>query len=148
MTTPILRPALAALALAATLAFASPSLAATVNFKAALSGKNEVPANTTAGTGEVTATYDTASKKLTWNGTYSGLTGPATAAHFHSDTPPSPPAGNSAVAVPAPAPASPFSGSATLTDAQAADLTAGKWYFNIHTAANKGGEIRGAVVKQ
>src|SRR6266851_816002 len=43
--------------------------------------------------------------------------------------------------------ASPIKGSATLTDAQAADLTAGRWYFNIHTAANKGGEIRGQVVK-
>jgi hypothetical protein len=42
---------------------------------------------------------------------------------------------------------SPFEGEATLTDAQASDLMAGKWYFNIHTAANKGGEIRGQVTK-
>ncbi len=39
------------------------------------------------------------------------------------------------------------SGKATLTDAQAADLMAGRWYVNIHTAANKGGEIRGQVTK-
>ena len=38
-------------------------------------------------------------------------------------------------------------GAATLTDAQAKDLADGKWYFNIHTAANKGGEIRGQVIK-
>ena len=38
-------------------------------------------------------------------------------------------------------------GSATLTDAQAADLMAGKYYVNIHTEANKGGEIRGQVTK-
>ena len=38
-------------------------------------------------------------------------------------------------------------GSATLTDAQAADLMAGKLYVNIHTAANKGGEIRGQMTK-
>jgi hypothetical protein len=118
-----------------------------VNFKASLSGKNEIPANTTAGTGEVTATYDTDSKKLTWKGSYSGLTGPATAAHFHGANPPSPPAGNAKVEIPATATSSPFSGSATLTDAQAAELTAGKWYFNIHTAANKGGEIRGQLTK-
>ena len=43
--------------------------------------------------------------------------------------------------------ASPIKGSATLTDAQAADLQAGKYYVNIHTAANKGGEIRGQVMK-
>ena len=41
--------------------------------------------------------------------------------------------------------ASPLEGSATLTDAQAADLTSGKWYVNVHTATNKGGEIRGQV---
>ncbi len=35
-----------------------------------------------------------------------------------------------------------------LTDAQAADLKAGKWYFNIHTEKNKGGEIRGQVMKK
>ncbi len=34
---------------------------------------------------------------------------------------------------------SPLEGSATLTDAQAADMMAGKWYVNVHTAANKGG---------
>jgi CHRD domain len=37
-------------------------------------------------------------------------------------------------------------GSATLTDAQAADLKAGKWCVNVHTAANKDGEIRGQVL--
>jgi len=39
-------------------------------------------------------------------------------------------------------------GEATLTDAQAADLQSGKWYFNIHTAAHPGGEIRGQVMKK
>jgi hypothetical protein len=34
-----------------------------------------------------------------------------------------------------------------LTDAQAADLMAGRWYVNVHTAANGGGEIRGQVTK-
>jgi CHRD domain len=42
---------------------------------------------------------------------------------------------------------SPIKGTATLTDAQAADLQGGKYYFNIHTDANKPGEIRGQVVK-
>jgi hypothetical protein len=44
-------------------------------------------------------------------------------------------------------PASPANGTATLTDAQAADLQGGLWYINIHTNANRGGEIRGQVVK-
>ncbi|OIQ70334.1 CHRD domain protein [mine drainage metagenome] len=42
---------------------------------------------------------------------------------------------------------SPAEGSATLTDAQAADLMAGKYYINVHTAANPTGEIRGQVTK-
>ena len=36
-------------------------------------------------------------------------------------------------------------GTATLTDAQVSDLNAGLWYFNIHTAAHPGGEIRGQM---
>ncbi len=40
-----------------------------------------------------------------------------------------------------------FEGSATLTDTQASDMLAGKWYVNIHTATNKGGEIRGQLTK-
>ena len=55
---------------------------------------------------------------------------------------------NAGVAVAIPnATSSPTEGSATLTDAQAADLMAGKYYVNIHTTANPGGEIRGQVTK-
>jgi hypothetical protein len=50
-------------------------------------------------------------------------------------------------AVPITPAASPFEGSATLNDAQANELLAGKWYVNVHTEANKGGEIRGQVTK-
>ena len=42
---------------------------------------------------------------------------------------------------------SPLKGDATLTDEQAKQLADGQMYFNIHTAANKGGEIRGRVTK-
>ena len=35
---------------------------------------------------------------------------------------------------------SPIKGDATLTDAQAADLAAGRWYFNVHTAAHAAGD--------
>ena len=51
------------------------------------------------------------------------------------------------VPIPAGALASPIKGTATLTDAQAADLQAGKLYFNVHSAKFPDGEIRGQVTK-
>ena len=36
----------------------------------------------------------------------------------------------------------------TLTPSQAADLMAGKFYVNVHTANNGGGEIRGNIVPE
>lgn len=144
MTSTISRCGLAALACAAVLALAAPSMAASTNFKASLSGKSEVPPNTTAGSGSVTATYDSDSKKLTWKGSYSGLTGPATAAHFHG---PAPSGKNAGVMVPITPNGPSFEGSATLNDAQAKALMDGELYVNIHTAENKGGEIRGQLTK-
>ena len=116
-----------------------------MKMKADLSATQEVPPTQSQGKGNAEVNFDTASKKLSWTVTYSGLTGPATAAHFHG---PAEAGKNAGVAVPIPNQAtSPVTGSATLTDAQAADLTAGKYYVNIHTAANPGGEIRGQVTK-
>lgn len=132
-------------AAASMLALAPAAFAQAVTYKADLSGAAQVPANTTKGTGALQATYDPASKKLTYTVNYKDLTGPATAAHFHG---PADAKTNAGVVVPATAPlTSPIKGEATLTDAQAADLAAGRWYFNIHTAANPPGEIRGQVMK-
>ncbi len=137
------RAAIAGVILGSMLAVTTSANAETVNLKATLNASSEVPPTQSSGTGTLTATYDTTSKKLAWKGNYSGLTGPATAAHFHEGDP----GKNGGVVVPINPPTSPFDGSATLTDAQAAQLLAGKWYVNVHTAANKGGEIRGQVTK-
>src|ERR1700761_5446585 len=66
----------------------TPSYAAATTFKADLKGSSEVPPNSSAGAGSVTMTYDPATKELTWDGTYSGLTGPVTAAHIHGPAEP------------------------------------------------------------
>jgi hypothetical protein len=137
------RAALTGSACALAVFLACPASAETVNLKAAMNANSEVPPNASKGNGTVTATYDTGSKRLSWKGSYSDLTGPATAAHFHSGEP----GKNGGVVVPISPHASPFEGSATLTDAQAEELLAGKWYVNVHTEANKGGEIRGQVTK-
>jgi len=130
---------LVGLALAALLAAASVASAETVQLKADLKGSSA------AAKGDAAVTYDTTSKQATWRINYSGLSGAPTAAHFHG---PAQPGANAGVAVPIPNPAtSPVQGSATLNEAQAADLLAGRYYINIHTAANPGGEIRGQVTK-
>ena len=70
--------------LAALAAFSvSPALAETMHFKASLSGPAETPPTDSKGTGTVDATYDGATKTLAWTINYSGLSGPALAAHFH-----------------------------------------------------------------
>jgi len=130
---------------AATAAFcfmAGAAQAETLRFGTALKGSDEVPPNSEKGTGQVTATLDTATKAFNYTVTYSGLTGPATAAHFHG---PAAPGANAGPAVMVMNLASPIKGSATLTDAQIADLRGGKWYFNLHTAAHPPGEIRGQM---
>jgi hypothetical protein len=71
----------------------------------------------------------------------SGLAGPA-AAHFHGPAVSDANAGDVQGML-----ESPIKGPATLTDAQALDLTSGKRCFNIHTQANEAGEIRGKVLK-
>jgi hypothetical protein len=127
------------------LALAIPaSQAETVKYAATLNGASEVPATDSKGTGEATLTYDTASKKLTYTLTYSGLTGDALAAHFHG---PAVAGANGGIEAPITIGPSPIKGEATLTDQKAADLADGKWYVNIHTKEHPGGEIRGQVTK-
>lgn len=121
----------------ALMATATAANAETINFHAMLAGAPPV-----AGKGMMMGKLDTTTKVFSYDATYSDLTGPATAAHFHG---PAAPGANAPPVVPIANPASPIKGEATLTDAQIADLTAGKWYLNVHTAANRGGEIRGQV---
>jgi CHRD domain-containing protein len=115
-----------------------------IKLHADLKGSNEVPPNTSTATGKAEATFDTETKVLTYTVTYAGLSGPAMGAHFHG---PGEAGKNAGIVLPFKTLQSPIQGSATLTDGQAADLLAGKWYANIHTAANPGGELRGQMVK-
>ncbi len=108
-----------------------------------LSGSQEVPAVTASGTGTVTGTYTPSTKVLSYNITYSGLTGAPTGAHLHY--------GNAKHATAAPTvpfsnlpttASGTFSGTVTLNAMQADSLTAGRIYANIHTSTNAGGEVR------
>jgi hypothetical protein len=123
---------------------AAPAYAEVINMMAELNGPSEVPPTDSAGTGKVEATFDTDSKQFAWTVTYEGLTGDASAAHFHG---PAEVGANAAPVVPIEGSlASPIKGTATLTDEQAEQLQAGMWYFNVHTAKFPDGEIRGQVM--
>ena len=146
MTKTHTRSAIVGAAFAAALLTAVPASAEMLMFKADLKASAQVPANDSKATGVVDANYDTVAKKLSWTVTSAGLTGAATGAHFHG---PAEAGKTAAPVVPITGSlASPIKGETTLTDAQATDLQAGKWYFNIHTAAHKDGEIRGQMMKR
>jgi hypothetical protein len=139
----IVIPAVCAVALAG---WAVAAQAASESFKVALTGAQQVPPVETSGQGTANLTYDPATRVLTWDITYSGMS-TATMAHFHG------PAAAGANGPPtvwlshkgSPAD-SPIKGEVTLTPEQAAQFTAGQWYINVHTSAHPAGEIRGQVV--
>ena len=104
------------------------------------------------GTGTLMGTYNDVTNALTWSGSFSGLGSNTTAAHFHG---PAAPGVNAGIQVsmtggsnvfPLAVTSGSFSGSATITDAQEADLLANLWYTNIHTTVFPAGEIRGQVL--
>ena len=114
-----------------------------LTFTTQMRGGNEVPPVATSANGQVDAVLNTDTNLLRWKLSYENLSGPARAGHFHG---PAAVGANAGVVLPFPGQmSSPMEGSATLTAAQVADLMAGRWYANIHTAANPGGEIRGQM---
>lgn len=113
-------------------------------FSSQLIGMNESPPVPGNATGRIDAVLNKNTNLLRWRLTYTGLSGPATMAHFHG---PAAVGVNAPVVLPFAAPVrSPMDGQATLTPAQAADLLAGRWYANVHTAAHPAGEIRGQMI--
>jgi hypothetical protein len=116
----------------------------TKELHATLTSGQEAPPVSGPGSGQATLWLNTGTKQLNWKVSYSGLSSDAAAAHIHG---PAAPGANAGVVVNL-APngvKNPIEGSATLTDAQIADLLAGNDYVNIHTGQNKGGEIRGQI---
>ena len=149
MRSVMIRAGLAGTAVVALLAFSTTgAFAEVIRYKIELNGKNEVPPTSSKGTGTGEASYDTATKTLSWDITYSGLTGPAKAAHFHG---PAGPGVNAKPVVPLSGDlSSPIKGSVVFNAQQAKAISGGKWnewYFNIHTAKFPDGEIRGQVLK-
>ena len=115
-------------------------------FTTRLAGSNVVPPVATQAMGSADAVLDTQTRLLRWKVSFSALSGPVTMAHFHG---PAAIGANAGVALGFAAPVtSPYEGRAVLTPQQAADLLAGRWYINIHTARFPGGEIRGQMIER
>ena len=122
-----------------------PALAETLSFTADLKGTSVAPSTDHKGNGSVSAEYDTATQMLSWAVNYTGLTSDVTGADFNGPAAARKEAASSLRINGALA--SPIEGAATLDRAQAAALTSGSWYFNLHTTDHMSGEIRGQLIK-
>jgi hypothetical protein len=133
---------LSAFALVSFLALPEPAVAEMVKMKADLKSSEEVPPNNSAGTGTADITLDTDANKVTWTITQQGLTGDATAAHFHGPAKVGENAGPIVDIT-----ANMMSGSADVTPEQLTMIREGNTYVNVHTAQYPDGEIRGQVLQ-
>jgi len=94
-------------------ALASIAAAETTGFTAELKGSSEVPPTESNAKGKAEITYDGSTKTLRWTISYWGLTGSATAAHFHGPAREGENAGVMITISPLP---SPMKGAAILTE--------------------------------
>jgi hypothetical protein len=143
LVTLVLAALVAALAMTA-FAGAAPR-AKVIMLAAKLTAKEEVPPQVVKNTkGSGSFTGDLTGSKLTWTLRFSGLTGPAIAAHIHLGA-----MGQSGnVVVPLCGPCkSPVKGTAKLSAALIKALKVHKLYVNVHTAKNPNGEIRGQLAE-
>jgi hypothetical protein len=139
--------AIAALALGLVGAGSARPQATAITVGGALNAAQEVPTPTgdlagARGAFTATVTRSGSGATMAWQLSFSGLTGPAGAAHVHL----APRGQAGGVAVPLCGPCqSPASGNATIDTAVLDALQSGGAYVNVHTATNAPGEIRGQL---
>ena len=148
------------------LLLATGASAATITYVATLNGPNENPSNSSLGTGSATAVIDTTANTLTLSASFGGLSSPTAAAHIHCCAAPPTNVGVSvgSTGFPTGVLQGSFNATYNLLDsaiysaafvtanggtatgamnALLAGLANGQSYYNIHTSASPGGEIRG-----
>lgn len=94
--------------------------------------------------GSLTANYSPSRRLLSWRLSYGNLSGPITWAEFRG--PDIEGTDSAIVTMNTQIEGNPHPGGATLTDRQAADLEAGRWYVVIKTEKYPAGELKGPVV--
>ena len=114
-----------------------------------MSGSQEVPAVTTTASGSISVTYSQRDKTLRYTITWTGLSGNPTGAHIHGIAEEGVNAGvlQTFNGFPAATTGS-YSGTLLVDGVKIKEeyLLSGKYYANIHTAANPGGQIRGQII--
>lgn len=118
------------------------------NLSGNANGAQEAPNRvTTSAAGTIRGTYNKTTNILQYTINWNGLSSPPSAMHFHGPADPGIAAG---VKVPITGFTAAATGSVSRTDtlktdSDEADFLQGRWYYNIHTPANPGGEIRGQI---
>ncbi len=111
--------------------------------------EQEVPPNKSTASGTANVTYNKDTKLLKYTLNWSGLTGKATMAHIHGTAPRGTNAGvkHDLSNVLAKETSGNFTDSVKIdaSDIKEDSLLSGHYYFNIHTSANPGGEIRAQI---
>lgn len=111
-------------------------------------GGQEAPIRViTPATGTITGTYNKTTNILQYTISWNNLSTAPSGMHLHGPA-------DAGVAAPVKIPITGFTASATgsvsksdtlKNEADEADFLLGKWYYNLHTPANPGGEIRGQI---
>jgi hypothetical protein len=131
--------------LAGCMSYMSDPAGSNISLKGSLDSAHEVPPNASTAGGYLTAQYSTVTHILKWRLVVNGLSSPVTRASFRG--PDSLDHDAALVPLNPPFDGNMHIGGATLTEQQAADLLAGRWYLDVETEKVPGGEIRGAVVR-
>ena len=118
---------------------------AKTDFRASLNGSNEVPPTQSRGSGYFEATYRPSTKVLEYRLNLVGVGGPITMGYMHG---PAGPGENADKIAPINIPIYDYTiwDGVTLTEEQAADVLAGRWYVNVMTEQYPDGEIRGQIL--
>ena len=144
----VLVPAVAlAVALVAAVGASARTQATTIQIRTVMNAAQEVPSPTGAvssagGTFSATVTKSDTGASISWQMSFTGLTGDAIAAHIHTGAVGTP--GPVVLALCGPC-STPASGTGTVPQAVLDAIQAGTAYVNVHTVTNKGGEIRGQL---